>query len=78
MAERRVRQRAVVRDALTGIEALDGNGQALASWVISIRPLAEPLTGRNLFVLAGGEIFATELQLVSEPVPSSSLQPNTP
>ena len=63
---------------LTGIEALDDSGQALALWRYFDPGLAEPLYGRNLFVLAGGEIFATELQLVSEPVPSSSLQPNTP
>jgi hypothetical protein len=63
---------------LTSIEPLDESGQALALWRYFDPDLAEPLYGRNLFVLAGGEIFATELQLVSEPVPSSSLQPNTP
>jgi hypothetical protein len=71
---------------LTDIQAFDDAanqaprdaGQSLALWRYFDPGLAEPLYGRNLFVLAGGEIFATELQLVSEPVPSSSLQPNTP
>lgn len=73
---------------LTDIQSFDDNGQSLALWRYFDPGLAEPLYGRNLFVLAGGEIFATELQLVSEPVPSSlisdrpaggrSLQPNTP
>jgi hypothetical protein len=61
---------------LNEIETLDEPGQTLALWRYFDPKLAEPLQGRNLFVLAGGEIFATELQLVSEPVPAPSLPPN--
>jgi hypothetical protein len=32
--------------------------------------LSEPIVGRNLFVVAGGEIYETEIQLVSDPRPS--------
>jgi len=53
---------------LSAIETLDEQGQSLALWRYFDPKLAEPLQGRNLFVLAGGEIFASELQLVSEPV----------
>jgi hypothetical protein len=58
---------------LGAIETLDEQGQSLALWRYFDPKLAEPLQGRNLFVLAGGEIFATELQLVSDPmaVPSA-------
>ncbi|MET0386342.1 MAG: nuclear transport factor 2 family protein [Polyangiales bacterium] len=55
---------------LNEIETLDEQGQSLARWRYFDPKLSEPLQGRNLFVLAGGEIFATELQLVSEPVPA--------
>lgn len=43
--------------------------QATATWRYMDARLAEPVDGRNLFVLAGGEIFATELQLLSSPAP---------
>ena len=53
---------------LRSVEPLDEAGQTLAVWNYRDARLAEPLVGRNLFLLAGGEIFATELQLLSEPV----------
>jgi len=53
---------------LTGIE-LRSDSQAIATWRYMDARLAEPLSGRNLFVLAGGEIFATELQLLAPPAP---------
>jgi hypothetical protein len=56
---------------LRDIEALDEHGQVLALWRYFDPKLAEPLEGRNLFVLAGDEIFASELQLLSEPVPAT-------
>jgi len=54
--------------SLTGIQPADEHGQRVATWRYFDPALAEPLQGRNLFVLAGGEIFATELQVLSEPV----------
>jgi len=63
--------------SLREIETLDEQGQSLALWKYFDPKLAEPLHGRNLFVLAGGEIFATELQLMSDPVPArESLEPH--
>ena len=55
---------------LREIETLDERGQMLALWRYFDPKLAEPLMGRNLFVLAGDEVFTTELQLLSEPVPA--------
>jgi len=52
---------------LSGIEPADEHGQRVVAWRYFDPALAEPLQGRNLFVLAGGEIFATELQVLSEP-----------
>jgi hypothetical protein len=52
---------------LRSIEPLDAGGQLLAVWRYRDPRLAEALLGRNLFVLGGSEIFATELQLLSEP-----------
>jgi uncharacterized protein (TIGR02246 family) len=66
---------------LREIETLDERGQVLALWRYFDPKLAEPLMGRNLFVLAGDEVFTTELQLLSEPVPqavSSALTTNPP
>jgi hypothetical protein len=51
------------------IEPLDENGQVLAVWRYADARLAEPLAGRNLFLLAGGEIFSSELQLLADPAP---------
>ena len=42
----------------------------VARWEYMDGGLAEPLRGRNLFVVAGGEIYETELQLVSDPKPT--------
>ncbi|HKU44294.1 MAG TPA: nuclear transport factor 2 family protein [Polyangiales bacterium] len=53
---------------LTEIEPRS-EGQVIASWRYMDARLAEPLTGRNLYVLAGGEIFATEVQLLAPPSP---------
>jgi uncharacterized protein (TIGR02246 family) len=55
---------------LRELETLDERGQVVALWRYFDPKLAEPLMGRNLFVLAGDEVFTTELQLLSEPVPA--------
>jgi hypothetical protein len=47
----------------------DASGQTTVSWRYMDARLAKPVRGRNLFVLSGGEIFASELQLLDEPVP---------
>lgn len=57
---------------LREIETLDERGQVLALWRYFDPKLSEPLMGRNLFVLAGDEVFTTELQLLSEPVPAGT------
>jgi len=62
---------------LRDVETLDERGQVLATWRYFDPKLGEPLSGRNLFVLAGEEIFATELQLVSEPVPVPASAPKS-
>jgi ketosteroid isomerase-like protein len=49
--------------------------QATASWRYMDARLAKPVEGRNSFVLAGGEIFATELQLLSAPEPQAETAP---
>jgi ketosteroid isomerase-like protein len=59
---------------LTDID-VRSESQATASWRYMDARLAEPVDGRNLFVLAGGEIFATELQLLSSPVPRPQTAP---
>jgi hypothetical protein len=63
---------------LSNIASLDDQDQMSAGWRYRDPRLAEPLSGRNLFVLAGGEIFATELQLVSEPVPVATASQTAP
>lgn len=45
-------------------------GHVTAEWEYVDPRLSEPLLGRNLFVIAGGEIYETEIQLVSDPKPS--------
>ncbi|MGD8862012.1 MAG: nuclear transport factor 2 family protein [Myxococcales bacterium] len=45
-------------------------GQLIARWQYMDPRLAQPLEGRNLFVLAAGEIFEAEVQLVGSPVPA--------
>jgi hypothetical protein len=42
-------------------------GHVTADWEYMDARLAQPLVGRNLFVIAGGEIYETEIQLVSDP-----------
>jgi uncharacterized protein (TIGR02246 family) len=59
---------------LTDID-VRSESQATASWRYMDARLAEPVEGRNLFVLAGGEIFATELQLLSSPSPRAETAP---
>jgi hypothetical protein len=54
---------------LTAIEQGGAPGQLIASWDYMDPQLAEPLRGRNLFVIAGGEIYESELQLIDEPKP---------
>jgi hypothetical protein len=59
------------------LDTLDAraDNQAIAGWRYMDARLAEPLAGRNLFLMAGGEIFATELQLLGPPV---EREPATP
>jgi uncharacterized protein (TIGR02246 family) len=59
---------------LTDID-VRSESQATATWRYMDARLAEPVEGRNLFVLAGGEIFATELQLLSAPSPRPETAP---
>jgi hypothetical protein len=44
-------------------------GHVIADWDYMDAHLARPLRGRNLFVIAGGEIYETEVQLVDDPQP---------
>lgn len=59
---------------LTDID-VRSESQATASWRYMDARLAEPVEGRNLFVLAGGEIFATEVQLLTPPVARAETTP---
>jgi hypothetical protein len=52
---------------LLAIEPGAGEGQIGARWDYMDARLAQPLHGRNLFVIAGGEIFESELQLLDDP-----------
>ncbi|HEX4352166.1 MAG TPA: nuclear transport factor 2 family protein, partial [Polyangiales bacterium] len=54
---------------LSQIETLNDRGEALAVWRYADARLSAPLAGRNLFLLAGGEIFTSEVQLLAEPAP---------
>jgi SnoaL-like protein len=54
---------------LISIEPGVAVGQLSAGWEYMDAHLAEPLRGRNLFVIAGGEIYETELQLIDDPKP---------
>lgn len=59
---------------LTGLDVSDASDQAgglTARWEYMDANLAQPFEGRNLFVVAGGEIFETEIQLVGTPQPRS-------
>lgn len=53
---------------LLSFEPGSDEGQWIATWDYMDANLASPLRGRNLFVMAGGEIYETELQLVADPV----------
>ena len=54
---------------LLSLEPGSGEGQWIATWDYMDANLATPLRGRNLFVIAGGEIYETELQLIADPLP---------
>lgn len=55
---------------LRAIEPGREAGQVVASWEYMDARLASPLHGRNLFVIAGGEIYETEVQLIDDPSPA--------
>lgn len=59
---------------LTGVDASDVSGQVTAHWEYMDANLAEPFAGRSLFVVAGGEIFETEIQLVGTPRPRAEAE----
>ena len=63
---------------LLAFEPGAGEGQWIATWDYMDANLAAPLRGRNLFVIAGGEIFETELQLVADPLPKPAQAPDDP
>ena len=48
-------------------------GHFTAEWEYMDPLLSAPLRGRNLFVLAGGEIYEAELQLVTDPEPAGGV-----
>jgi ketosteroid isomerase-like protein len=50
----------------------DEPGQHVVSWEYMDDQLAEPLRGRNLFVIAAGEIFETQVQLLEAPRPRAT------
>jgi hypothetical protein len=54
---------------LTAISPGDSPGHLIADWEYMDPGLAEPLRGRNLLVIAAGEIFEAEVQLVNDPKP---------
>jgi ketosteroid isomerase-like protein len=60
---------------LTSIEPGTAEGQLIAQWEYMDGGLTQPLRGRNLFVIAGGEIYETELQLIDDPKPSDAPAP---
>jgi hypothetical protein len=45
------------------------DGHVIAEWEYMDAHLSQPFAGRNLFVVAGGEIYETEIQLVTDPAP---------
>jgi uncharacterized protein (TIGR02246 family) len=59
---------------LTDIDARS-DSQVTATWRYMDARLQSPVDGRNLFVMAGGEIFATELQLLDSPIPRVETAP---
>jgi hypothetical protein len=61
---------------LLSVERAGGEGQWAFGWEYVDERLAAPLRGRNLFVVAGGAIFETEVQLLTDPQPRA--QSSTP
>ncbi len=57
---------------LLAIEPGTAEGHFTAEWEYMDPLLSEPLRGRNLFVLAGGEIYEAELQLIGAPKTADS------
>ncbi|MCG8555638.1 MAG: nuclear transport factor 2 family protein [Proteobacteria bacterium] len=55
---------------LLRVDRSAGDGRYLADWHYMDAALSEPLRGRSLFVVAGGEILEAELQFLSTPVPA--------
>jgi hypothetical protein len=53
-------------------------GHVAADWEYMDARLREPLRGRNLFLIAEGEIYEAEVQLVSDPVPKDPATPAEP
>jgi hypothetical protein len=51
---------------LISIEQEKEAGQLIASWEYMDSRLEKPFSGRNLFIMAGGEIFETEFQITSD------------
>jgi hypothetical protein len=60
---------------LLAIEPGTTEGHFTAEWEYMDPVLSEPLRGRNLFVLAGGEIYEAELQLIGDPKAAVRLEP---
>jgi hypothetical protein len=50
-------------------------GHYVAEWQYMDSHLAEPFSGRNTFIVAGGEIFETEVQLTTQVVPAPAAEP---
>jgi hypothetical protein len=62
---------------LSWLEPGAADGQWIAGWEYMDPQLASPLRGRNLFVLAGGEIYETEIQLIDDPEPAPAATAET-
>lgn len=54
---------------LLAVERAGGEGRWAFEWEYLDDRLATPLRGRNLFVVAGGEIYEAEVQLLADPHP---------
>jgi hypothetical protein len=50
-------------------------GHRVAEWQYMDSGLVRPFQGRNLFIIAGGEIFETEIQVTTEIVPAPATDP---
>ncbi len=60
---------------LLSVERAGSAGQWAFDWEYLDDRLASPLRGRNLFVVAGGEIFESEVQLLNDPQPRAEGAP---